>query len=247
MEDRKYFIGAAGWNIASRYKDQFPQSGFHIERYAGRLHAVEINSSFYRPHRRETYEGWATLVPADFRFSVKMPRTITHQRRLADCDSLLDEFLEQVEGLGDKLGVLLLQLPPSLRFAPETAKNFFDALRRKAVAKIACEPRHESWFGVGADTLLASFRIARVAADPAKFQGAGRPGGWPGLAYFRLHGSPRVYYSDYTAQQLHDIRQQLAALREAGAEVWCIFDNTAEGNALGNAMALDDRWKKPAR
>ena len=247
MEDQNYFIGTAGWSIASRYKDDFPQSGVHIERYSGRLHAVEINSSFYRPHRRETYERWAALVPDDFRFSVKMPRTITHQRRLVDCDGLLDAFLEQVQGLGDKLGVLLVQLPPSLRFVPEIAKGFFGALRRKTEVKIACEQRHESWFGADAEVLLASSRIARVAADPAKHEGADRPGGWPRLAYFRLHGSPRIYYSDYTPEQLNGIWQRLSALREAGMEVWCVFDNTAGGNALGNAMTLDDMGKKPAR
>lgn len=241
MKHQNCLIGTAGWSIGPRYANNFPQAGSQLERYAGVLRAVEINSSFYRPHRRETYERWAAAVPNEFRFGVKMPRTITHERRLADCHDLLDAFLEQVQGLGDKLGVLLVQLPPSLRFTPEITEKFFDALRRKTDVKIACEPRHESWFQSDVDSLLASFHIARVAADPAKFQGADRPGGWSGLAYFRLHGSPRVYYSDYTPDQMRDIKQRLAALHEAGAAVWCIFDNTAEGHALGNAMTLDGR------
>ncbi|HEY4193411.1 MAG TPA: DUF72 domain-containing protein, partial [Mesorhizobium sp.] len=145
----------------------------------------------------------------------------------------------QAQGLGDRLGVLLVQLPPSLRFAPEVAEGFFAMLRGKTMVGIACEPRHASWFGTEADALLASHQIARVAADPARHEGAGQPGGWPGLAYFRLHGVPRIYYSDYGDERLREIRQRMAACHEAGAKVWCIFDNTAEGHALGNALTLD--------
>lgn len=235
---QRFFIGTAGWSIASRYKDRFRQSGSQLERYAEVLRAVEINSSFYRPHRQETYERWAASVPEGFRFSVKVPKAITHERRLVDCEALFDEFLGQARGLGEKLGLLLVQLPPSLRFAPEIADSFLTAVRRETSMEIACEPRHASWFTADAGDLLASFRIARVAADPARQEGADQPGGWPGLVYMRLHGAPRIYYSDYTEGQLREIRQRMAAFHEAGAEVWCIFDNTAEGNALGNAMML---------
>jgi len=94
----------------------FPQSGSHLERYAQRLTAVEINSSFYRPHRRTTYEAWAAAVPECFAFSVKAPKIITHEFRLLGADRALDEFLGQASGLGIKLGPLLFQLPPSLGF-----------------------------------------------------------------------------------------------------------------------------------
>jgi uncharacterized protein YecE (DUF72 family) len=77
-------IGCAGWNLPSAKADAFPGPGSHLERYARVLRAVEVNSSFYRPHRRETWERWAGSVPVDFRFSVKVPRQITHFRRLRD-------------------------------------------------------------------------------------------------------------------------------------------------------------------
>src|SRR5687768_16375503 len=109
-------IGCAGWSLPRDSWPQFPETGTHLQRYAQRLNAVEINSSFYRPHQPATYERWAASVPAGFRFSVKVPKTITHESRLRSCDALLASFLAQATGLGDKLGCLLVQLPPSLAF-----------------------------------------------------------------------------------------------------------------------------------
>jgi len=98
--------------VPSRYSGTIPAGGSHLERYARRLNAAEINSSFHRPHRRKTYERWARCTPANFRFSVKVPKTMTHEARLASCGALLDRFVAEVTGLGDKLGALLVQLPP---------------------------------------------------------------------------------------------------------------------------------------
>src|SRR3954470_11987598 len=109
-------IGTAAWSIPREHAAPFPVAGSHLERYAAVLNAVEINSSFYRPHRTATYERWAASVPEDFHFAVKIPKAITHERRLADVDDLLDRFLSEVSGLGPKLGPLLVQLPPSLSF-----------------------------------------------------------------------------------------------------------------------------------
>lgn len=239
MKKQECFIGTAGWSIPKRQKDDFPQSGSHLERYARRLPIVEIDTSFYRPHRRETYERWAGSVPDHFRFAVKTPRTMTHEHRLAGCETLADVFLQQVEGLGDRLSVLLVQLPPSLPFEPDVVRGFFEMLRKRTPARLACEPRHPSWFETEAEALLAGRRIARVAADPAPVPAAALPGGWPGLAYFRWHGVPRIYYSDYDTESLDRIGQHVAAAATSGAEVWCIFDNTASGHALGNALEVD--------
>src|SRR5207245_7038537 len=103
------YVGCAGWSIPKEHAGLFPTQGSHLERYAGRLNAVEINSSFYRPHRPATYARWAGSVPADFRFAVKVPREITHRRRLADAAEPLDAFLAAAGHLGDKLGPLLVQ------------------------------------------------------------------------------------------------------------------------------------------
>jgi uncharacterized protein YecE (DUF72 family) len=226
------FIGTAGWNIPARYADTFSSDGTHLERYGTRMNAVEINSSFYRPHQRKTYERWAASVPRDFRFSVKLPRTITHNRRLKDCDDLLARFVEESAGLGAKLGVLLVQLPPSLVYDADVVAAFFADLRARTGTALACEPRHASWFTPKAEAALKTLRVARVAADPPRARSDGEPGGWQGLRYWRLHGSPKLYYSDYGAPALTSLARKL------GPGDWCIFDNTAAFAALGNALTL---------
>jgi uncharacterized protein YecE (DUF72 family) len=233
-------IGTAGWAIASRYAAEFALAGTHLQRYASRLNAVEINSSFYRPHRRQTYERWADSVPEDFCFAVKVPREITHECALTECTAPLDRFSEEVRGLGSRLGVILVQLPPSLAFESACAAAFFDAVRIRFEPHtgIACEPRHRSWFTVQADRLLRAGKIARVAADPPRAAGDGEPGGWRSLAYYRLHGAPRIYYSDYGTEILKCLGRKLAAQRLQAAATWCIFDNTAAQAALGNALSV---------
>lgn len=225
------FIGTAGWSIPAQYAAKFPGTGTHLQRYGARLNAAEINSSFYRPHQRKTYARWADSVPEDFRFAVKLPRSITQERRLLDCDELLARFLDEVGGLGDKLGVLLVQLPPSLVYDARIASGFFRKLRQSKTL-LACEPRHASWFTPEADAALTKLKVARVAADPPRATGDGTPGGWAGFAYWRMHGSPKIYYSDYSAKTLKTLAGKLKR------DDWCIFDNTAAFAALGNALTI---------
>ncbi len=230
-------IGCTGWAIPASSAEAFPGVGSHLARYAGRLAAVEISSSFSRHHRPATYAHWAATVPPGFRFAVKLPRAVTHEARLGpDGLPALDRFLHEVARLGDRLGPLLVQLPPSLVFDAARATAFFAALTARTAAAIACEPRHPSWFTGAGDALLAELRVARVAADPAVVPAAGRPGGWDGLAYHRLHGSPAVYRSPYPAAALADLAATLR--RETSAAVWCFFDNTAAGAAACDALAL---------
>jgi uncharacterized protein YecE (DUF72 family) len=230
-------IGTAGWGIPSRHVEQMPGGMTHLHRYASRLHAVEINSSFYRPHQRKTYERWAQSAPRDFRFSVKVPKSITHESQLNDCEALLDRFVSEVTGLGEKLGVLLIQLPPSHRLDKRVTRQFLRHLRMRIDTAVAFEPRHGSWFKTEIDDWLAKLKVSRVAADPAPTTEAHKPGGWAGLAYYRWHGSPRIYYSNYDETALASLRKDME-IRRRDAEVWCIFDNTASGAALGNALEL---------
>lgn len=230
-------IGTAGWSIPAAVADRFPGEGSHLERYARVMNAAEINTSFHRPHRRTTYERWAVSTPEDFRFSVKVPRLLTHDQRLADPAEVLDRFAGEAAGLGEKLAVILVQLPPSLKFDQALAGAFFDALQARMDAPVACEPRHADWFTPETDAWLVQRRIARVAADPAKPAGAENPGGWRGLTYLRLHGSPRMYYSAYGPEALADTAATLRR-EAAAAPVWCIFDNTAGSAALPDALTV---------
>ncbi len=228
-------IGTAGWAIPRAVADAFPEEGSALERYAARFVAAEINSSFHRPHRPSTYTRWAESVPDSFRFAAKLPRTITHDLRLVAAEAELDRFLGEVRTLGPKLGPLLVQLPPKLAFEAEVANAFLQHLRKRHEGPVVLEPRHPSWFGPGPEALLREHRVARVAADPARVPEAVEPGGWPGLVYIRLHGSPRTYYSAYDGAYLDTLAAHVAG---AAVETWCIFDNTASGAATANALSL---------
>ena len=205
------------------------------------LGAVEINSTFHRPHRASTYARWSASVPEDFRFGLKAPKTITHTARLVDAEPLFDAFLGESAPLGDKLDCLLFQLPPSFAFDEALARRFFGFVRERFDRSVACEPRHPSWFESDADALLSELRIARVAADPAKVPAAAYPGGWRGLAYFRWHGAPRMYYSSYPEDRLADLARAASEESAAGRTVWCMFDNTVTGAAMANALWLRER------
>ena len=232
------FIGTAGWSLPLADQGQFASEGTHLARYAQTLNAVEVNSSFYRPHAPKLYSKWAAAVPARFRFSVKMPRVITHEQRLLDCGEQLCDFLDQLQGLGARLGCILIQLPPSFEYDASLTGAFFELLRALHNGPLAVEPRHPSWFTQDADQLLASYDTARVAADPARVPAAAIPGGAPDLAYFRLHGSPRMYWSRYESDFLDELSSRITGAMRTARTVWCIFDNTASGSAIPNALGL---------
>jgi len=231
-------VGCAGWSLSRESFPAFPPVGSHLERYAAVFPAVEINSSFYRPHKPQTYARWAASVPDGFRFSVKVPRAITHEARLHDVDALLDRFQGEAGMLGEKLGCLLVQLPPGFGVDPALALAFFAQVRRRFACSIAFEARHASWFSDAASSLLRDAGVIRVIADPA----AGQPDAHDPTSdtevYVRLHGSPRIYYSRYPQSEIARWRSGFERDVAAGRTVWCIFDNTAEGAAVPNALEL---------
>ena len=156
--------------------------------------------------------------------------------RLVQTGAVLDAFLAEVSGLGEKLGPILFQLPPKLAFELRQARAFFTDLRSRYRGAVVCEPRHRDWITPAAEDLLREFRVARVAADPSVVPAAAQPGGWRGLDYFRLHGSPRMYYSHYDDAMLERLAAKLPV---AGSHTcWCIFDNTAQDAATDNAFTL---------
>ena len=233
-----YRIGCAGWAIPKAHKSEFPADGSHLQRYAARFSAVEINSSFYRPHRPATWSRWAESVPDDFRFSAKVPKTITHKQRLANTAALLDTFLGEVTCLGKKLACLLVQLPPSLVYDSPTVESFFEDFRARYEGAVVVEPRHASWFTPDVAGQLYALRIGRVSADPAVVPEAAEPAGWPEIVYVRLHGSPEIYYSNYDDAYLDRLAARMREYATRARDVWCIFDNTARFAATPNALSL---------
>ena len=232
-------IGCAGWSIPGRHAGLFGDGDSALARYATRFDVVEVNSSFYRPHQRSTWQRWAATVPRGFRFSVKLPGEISHELGLRGAGPALDRFLGQVDGLGRKLGGFLLQLPPGLVLDGRSAAAFLAMFRRRSSLPLACEPRHPSWFTPAADALLARYGASRVAANPPRVPGGDAPAASPRWRYWRWHGSPRIYYSDYTDDALAGLA---TAVRGAGGggPRWVIFDNTAHGFAVANAARLQE-------
>ena len=229
-------IGTAGWSMPRDIGQSLPQAQSALHRYATMFDAVEINSSFHRPHRPATYARWAAAVPAAFRFAVKLPKAITHDAGLIGAEAAIDRFLEETAQLGPKRGPVLVQTPPKLVFDAAGVAAVADRLTGGGARQIAWEPRHPSWFEPEADGVLAVHHIARVAADPARDPRAAEPGGWDGFAYHRLHGSPRMYYSGYDTAAIAAIADAPDEARVA--EVWIMFDNTASGEATRNARDL---------
>lgn len=229
------FIGTAAWSIPKASAERFPAEGSSLARYAAVFDGVEINSSFYRRHKRDTWQRWADSVPDHFRFAVKAPQRLTHELRLVDPEPIVDEFMRDTEPLGAKLGPVLLQLPPNLSFDEKTVVTLFDYVRSIFEGCVVIEPRHQSWAATEVSALLERYRIYRVTADPPVIS-------WeeskdPAFLYLRLHGAPKIYYSEYG---MEEIKSYAARLSQASPESWCIFDNTASGAALANALELRD-------
>jgi uncharacterized protein YecE (DUF72 family) len=227
-------IGTAGWALPKTLRVAQSAHKSVLEQYAELFDAVEINSSFYRPHRRATYERWRASVPQSFRFSVKVPKMITHELGLSQCQSEMISFMDGVSGLEDKLAVLLVQLPASRTFDESIADAFFNALRHETAAHIVCEARSPSWFANAATAIFEKYCIHRVVADPVPSGCEFVAPAHSRFAYFRLHGSPRMYYSSYSVGSL----QGVAAAARAAAATWFIFDNTAAGAAWSDATML---------
>ena len=237
-------VGCAGWSIPGALHEKFPAAGSHLVRYASVLPAVEINTSFYRPHRAATYARWRDSVPESFRFSAKVPKAITHEARLRGTEEALEKFVAEVSHLGPKLGCLLVQLPPSLQFEAQTARRFFRKLRSLIAVPVVCEPRHLSWFTAAAGDVLSGMGVGYVDADPPPGK-LPEEAGLTGFTYLRMHGSPVIYHSAYADDVIAQLHERLMGSAAAGKPAWCIFDNTASGAAVPNALSLLARLQSP--
>ena len=174
--EQKSIVEVAGWTISARYAAEVPEVGSQLERYARHLNAVEINSSFNKSHRVETYIRWSAATPIGFRFAVKAPRTITHEHRFVDCAALLDTFAAQVHGLGPKLGLILIQLSTSLVFelgsrSPSSPAFGCDFLYPSQLSRdIPAGSRQRSRTG----SVSIAYRACRRSADRARGRRARR-------------------------------------------------------------------------
>lgn len=224
----------------SKHRAYFPGTGSGLARYAETFAVVEVNASFYRAVRAETFASWAEQTPEGFRFSVKINRAVTHAARLS-ANAKLEQALEPMMSLGAKLAAVLIQLPPTLAHEPERDAAFLTRLRGIYAGMVAWEPRHPSWQSPEVQALLVEHRVTPVRTEIPEPQipepqipgpGAAQPAGG---AYVRLHGSPRRYYSAYSSA---DLTALATWLRATPPPTITIFDNTASSAGVRNALEL---------
>lgn len=229
-----HYVGVAGWGLPTAQKKDFETEGSNLQCYSKVFNCVEINSSFYREHQFSTYQRWGESVPHDFRFSVKLSQVFTHQLRLQVRERDLAKSLENLYGLEEKLKVILVQLPPSLEYDSKAAEDFFIKLRKYFDQTIVLEARNLSWINRSAFTMMQDLGISKVLADPEKCPGGSEVFETGDLAYFRYHGSPIIYRSSYSQDQLKSLALSAKSFRQS----WCIFDNTTLGAGTLNALEL---------
>lgn len=262
-------IGISGWTYAPWRKVFYPEGlrqQDELEYAASRMTSIEINGSFYSLQRPESYQAWRERTPEGFVFAVKGGRFITHMKRLAEVEGPLANFFASGPlALGDKLGPVLWQLPPTLGFDAERLTDFFGRLPRTTTAaaelgarhdervpntylevthereiRHAVEVRHDSFLAPEFPDLLREHGIGMVVADTA--------GKWPlirqvttDFAYVRLHGDTELYASGYSDEALDEWAALLRGWAEGGADVYAYFDNDIKVRAPFDAMALIDR------
>lgn len=223
-------VATAAWSIPRTVADRFSREGSGLTRYASVFDGVEINSTFYRRHKPSTFARWAESVQDTFRFAVKIPKEITHIRAMKEIGKAFDIFLEDISPLDEKRGPLLCQLPPSLTFRSKEIESAFKAMRNADRGTVVIEARHDSWASDEVADLLRRYSIDRVLADPALVWSAESFPHAP--RYVRLHGKPEIYYSSYTDEEILSFSKLLAP------DSWCVFDNTASGAAIENALTM---------
>lgn len=197
------------------------------------LTGVEINTSFYRNHKAHCYRKWANEVPDDFRFSVKLSKELTHVEKLEKCGWQLEQVIPPILELGEKLGCLLVQLPPKLEFSSKIVEIFLKDLRSLYSGPVVIEPRHATW--KKSLKLLGKFDCVLVRPDPNPTVNLEESVfGNNEIYYCRLHGSPQMYRTLYTIQTLERF---LTLLEQSPARnKWCVFDNTMFGHGTINAL-----------
>ncbi len=230
-------IGTSGWHYA-HWRGPLYEAGLAparmLEFYARHFDTVEINNSFYRLPSTETLESWRKGTPAGFCFAVKGSRFITHNKKLKDPQNALDNFLPRLKALGNKLGPILFQLPPSWKLNAERIEEFLSALPRRH--QYAFEFRERSWHVPQVYEILRRHNAAFCAYHLFGFESPIEV--TADFAYVRLHGPDGPYQGSYTRAQLRDWAERIRGWRRSLKDVYVYFDNDQAGYAALNALEL---------
>jgi uncharacterized protein YecE (DUF72 family) len=233
------WIGTSGWmydHWAGRFYPKGLAKPKWLTYYAERFDTVELNNPFYRQPERATFERWRAAVPEGFVYCVKLNRFITHLKRLRIGPDSVERSYGTMSGLGPKLGVVLVQLPPRMRFDAERVLSFLRLVSRRR-RRHAIEPRDDSWFSSEALALLRERGVALCIADSAKW--ATRPDAVTAdFVYLRFHGPERLYASGYSDEQLREWAARIRAWLARGLDVYGYFNNDVPDHAPRDAMRL---------
>lgn len=231
----KWHIGCSGFHYKD-WKEVFYPAGLPqkkwFEYYSSKFDTLELNVTFYRFPQLKFLANWYPVSPSYFSFSVKAPRLITHYKQFKDCKRLLSDFYTTVtNGLKEKLGAILFQLPPSYDYRPERLELIGDSLWPGL--KNVIEVRHPSWWDKKVfkilekkDIIFSGISHPSLPEDPVITNR---------VAYYRFHGAPKLYYSAYRQEKLKQVADQLAASRKV-KEAYIYFNNTATMGAIKNAV-----------
>jgi uncharacterized protein YecE (DUF72 family) len=237
------YAGTSGWNY-SHWKGPFYPEGIKdremLEFYGRSFSTVELNNSFYHLPTEKSVHSWRDSTPDNFIFAVKASRFITHIKRLKDCEEPLKTLIDRMSGLDKKLGPILFQTPPSLKFDPGRLSEFVSVLPRGF--GYAFEFRNPGWVNGETYKILADNNLAFCVYD---FNGYFTP--WEitsELVYFRLHGPSGKYAGSYPGSFLNELSSAFRKYAREGRKVFCYFDNDYAGYAALNALALKNLIEK---
>jgi len=233
-------VGCSGWfywHWRGIFYPETKRTDKWFRHYTENFRTVELNAPFYRWPKFATAKSWRRNAPNDFRYSVKVNRLITHEKRLVHTRMLIEEFYRFAEILGPKLGCFLFQFPPSYRYTPSRLQSILRQLNPQY--RNAVEFRHNSWWRPSVhrhfeerNLIFCTVSAPRLPDDLIKTSD---------VIYARLHGRSRWYRHDYTPAELD---AWALKIRASGArETWIYFDNDREGFAIKNARALIQRLR----
>ena len=234
---RRIHIGCSGWNYR-HWRGAFYPDGLRIKDwfafYAEQFDTVEINNSFYRLPKAETFDAWRDQAPPGFRYAVKANRFITQAKKLKNCEEPVARMMAPTRHLQQTLGPILYQLPPMLGINLERLEAFLKLLPRDLTHVF--EFREKSWYDEATLALLNRFGAGFVVHD---FPGKASPRWVPGnVAYVRFHGGVGKYYGRYRDEVLLDWSDWLNSQVQSGKSIWAYFNNDGEAAAVHDALTL---------
>ena len=238
MDKTRFLVGTSGWTYPDWqgvfYPEGLPKAKWFYH-YASVFPAVEVNATFYRWFKESTYAKWHERAPEKFEYVLKAPRLITHQRVLKDIEGPVRDFVQSADRLGEKLGLILLQLAPNTPVELDRLNSALETFGDPR--RIAVEFRNDRWFTDEIRTLLEKAGAVFCISDSPKI----RMRDWltSDVGYIRLHGRRPWYADEYTEREIEEIAELAKALGNRGArKVFVFFNNDVGGFAVKNARML---------